>query len=137
MGLSGGVVEFYYRSDKNDVLVFVYVMGSVNRPGLYHVPLKTDLLAVLTIAGGTSVDADNDEINVRDSRMEKTHNFSMDDLLESSKSRTNFPMQGNEVIFVDKTKPIVSNNTMLVMGFITGVASLVLTAFILKKGVKD
>lgn len=57
--------EFIYRSSPKESLIAVQLMGAVNRPGIYYVPSNTDLLKLLTLAGGNTSNGDISEILVR------------------------------------------------------------------------
>jgi len=131
-GMGGGVSEYSYRGDKDDVLVPVYILGSVNRPGLYHVPLKSELVTVLSIAGGLGSEANYDRVMLKDTRTGKTQKISMDDIVSEGKQKSH-PLLGSEIIFIDKSTPWISNNTMLVIGFVTGVLSIALASKALQK----
>jgi hypothetical protein len=131
-GLNGGVTEYFYRRDKDDVLVPVFMLGEVGKPGLYHVPLKSELITLLSIAGGLSPDADHDRIFVRDSRQESPTKIEMSELVGDSRGKTR-QFLGNEVIYVEKSEPWISNNTMLVIGFLSGLVGIVVGARALSK----
>jgi|GEM_PF-1698502 len=132
MGINGGVSEFYFRQDKDDVLIPVFVLGAVGKPGLYHVPVKSDLVTLLSIAGGLSENADHDSILLRDNRKKDPERLSMEDLVSESSTR-NRQFLGNEILYVEKSEPIISNNTMLALGFVTTLISVVLAAKVLSK----
>ncbi len=57
--------EYIFRSSPKESLISVQLLGAVTRPGVYYVPLNTDLLKLLTLAGGSSSNADMSEILVR------------------------------------------------------------------------
>lgn len=122
-GLPGGVSEYFYRRDRDDVLVPVYMLGEVTKPGIYHVPVKSDLVTLLSIAGGLSSSADHDGIHVRDARQPESVKVTMNDILRDSKAKPRV-LLGNEVIFVEKSEPWISNNTMLVIGFLSGLVGI-------------
>ncbi len=132
MGINGGVSEFYFRQDKDDVLIPVFVLGEVGKPGLYHVPLKSDLVTLLSIAGGLSENADHDSILLRDHRKKDHERLRMEDLVRDSNLK-NRQFLGNEILYVEKTEPLISNNTMLALGLVTTLISIVLAAKVLSK----
>lgn len=131
-GMGGGVSEYSYRGDKDDVLVPVYMMGSINRPGLYHVPLKSELMTVISIAGGLGTDANFDSIKIKDTRTGKSVKVSMDDIVAEGKQKS-YPLLGSEIIYVEKSEPWISNNTMLVLGFASSLLAIFVAARALEK----
>lgn len=57
--------EYIFRSSPKESLISVQLLGAVARPGIYYIPMNTDLLKLLTLAGGSSSNADMSEILVR------------------------------------------------------------------------
>ncbi|MEK2689946.1 SLBB domain-containing protein [Bdellovibrio sp. GT3] len=57
--------EYIFRSSPKESLISVQLLGAVNRPGIYYVPPSTDLLKLITLAGGSSSSGDMSEILVR------------------------------------------------------------------------
>lgn len=57
--------EYIFRSSPKESLISVQLLGAVNRPGLYYIPANTDLLKLLTLAGGTTNGGDLSEILLR------------------------------------------------------------------------
>ena len=57
--------EFIFRSSPQEALISVQLLGAVNKPGIYYIPTNTDLLKLLTLAGGTTNGGDLSEILVR------------------------------------------------------------------------
>lgn len=49
----------------NESLISVQLLGAVSKPGIYYVPANTDLLKLLTLAGGSSSNGDVSEVIVR------------------------------------------------------------------------
>ncbi|MDI6840532.1 MAG: SLBB domain-containing protein [bacterium] len=59
------VVKYYtYLSETGELQMKVSIWGEVMAPGLYSVPEGTDLVTLLTIAGGPSREADLSKIKV-------------------------------------------------------------------------
>ncbi|MCB9357808.1 MAG: SLBB domain-containing protein [Calditrichaeota bacterium] len=42
----------YYLNDSNELLIRVNIWGRVERPGQYYVPAETDLISLMSLAGG-------------------------------------------------------------------------------------
>lgn len=57
--------EFIFRSSPKESLITIQLLGAVNKPGIYYVPANTDLLKLLTLAGGTTNGGDLSEVLVR------------------------------------------------------------------------
>ena len=57
--------EYIFRSTQKESLISVQLLGAVNKPGIYYVPANTDLLKLLTVAGGSAQGGDVTEVLVR------------------------------------------------------------------------
>ena len=57
--------EYIYRSSPKESLISVQLLGAVGKPGVYYVPANTDLLKLLTLAGGSGNGGDLSEVVVR------------------------------------------------------------------------
>jgi hypothetical protein len=44
--------EYIFRSSPKENLITVQLLGAVQKPGIYYVPSQTDLVRLLTLAGG-------------------------------------------------------------------------------------
>lgn len=44
----------YYLNESNELLIRVNIWGRVGRPGQYYVPAETDLISLMSLAGGPS-----------------------------------------------------------------------------------
>ena len=53
--------EYIFRSAPKEALIGVQLLGAVKNPGVYYIPPTTDLLKLLSLAGGEA-DADLSEI---------------------------------------------------------------------------
>jgi SLBB domain len=68
-GLAGGLpsasaASYYYVSKPGELTMQVNVWGYVHNPGRYEVPTSTDLIQLLSFAGGPIQDAKLDEVKV-------------------------------------------------------------------------
>jgi hypothetical protein len=57
--------EYIFRSSPKESLISVQLLGAVTKPGIYYVPANTDLLKLLTLAGGNNNSGDLTEVLVR------------------------------------------------------------------------
>ncbi len=54
----------YYLNEANELLIRVNIWGRVQRPGQYYVPAETDLVALMSLAGGPSARSRLSDIRV-------------------------------------------------------------------------
>lgn len=57
--------EYYVGVEYGKPLISVNIVSGVSKPGVYHVPIGTDLAQLMAYAGGSTDRADLEEITVR------------------------------------------------------------------------
>ena len=57
--------EYIFRSSPRESMISVQLLGAVYKPGIYYVPANTDLLKLITLAGGSTSSGDLSEVLVR------------------------------------------------------------------------
>jgi len=55
---------FYYVSKSGELTMQVNIWGAVQRPGRYEVPTSTDLVQLVSYAGGPNIDAAIDDVRI-------------------------------------------------------------------------
>jgi hypothetical protein len=128
----GGASEFVFRNDPEEILVPVYVLGAVQRPGLYHIPVRTDLITLMALTGGPTQAAETDDILVKKQVSKEVLNVDLEKLVAGSSLKTPV-LNNNDVVLVKTKEPIVSSNTMLVLTLVTTVLSAGLAALAVSK----
>ncbi len=61
---SASAASYYYISKPGELTMQVNIWGSVRNPGRYEVPTSTDLVQLVSFAGGPTTDAEIDEVQV-------------------------------------------------------------------------
>ncbi len=133
-GMSGsGVSEYYFRNDSDDILIPVYLIGAVNKQGLYHVPIKTDLVNLLAISGGTTAEAELDSVQIknRQTNQVKTVNF---EKMVAERGAPSPGFTGNEVVFIPSKTPTFSSNTVTVIGVVGALLSMTMALVVINRG---
>ncbi|NUM87688.1 MAG: SLBB domain-containing protein [Bdellovibrionales bacterium] len=128
-----GVAEFFYRSDSDDILVPVHVLGAVKNPGLYHVPLKSNLVTILTVAGGPTAEAQLDEVVVKNQQTSRVEEVDLEDMIRDTARTQDFVMKGNEVVLVKAKQPWVNNNVATTLSVVGGVLATVLSVILIRE----
>lgn len=57
--------EYYVGKDLGSPLITVNLLSGVREPGVYHIPIHTDLAELVSYAGGATENANLSEIRVR------------------------------------------------------------------------
>ena len=115
---------FVYGDPSLDPLVPVRVLGAVGKAGVHFVPRDTDLLTVISLAGGTTKEAELDDVRIKRSENGKVRLLTAD--LQQMVTRTDaqpLTIVANDTILVPQSKPTFSDDTLRTVGIITGIAT--------------
>lgn len=124
--------EFIYGDEVVDKLSPVYLLGSVRKPGLYHIPPHTSLTTLLTIAGGPTEDSDIEDITIRNEESQRLDKLNFKNIIadKSLKSPSLYP---RDVILVGTREPAISNNTVVAITVLSMLAAIVVSGIVIKK----
>jgi competence protein ComEA len=140
--------EYIFRNSPRDNLITVQIFGSVVRPGMYYVPEDTDLMKLLTLAGGVEPSSELDEVVVRKidgkpwasmnssyvkQKNPSTYVVDVDDLLRRSTNLKPLRMTHDDFVYVPKKEPFISNDFAKIVGIVSVVLTGVLTYVIIKE----
>ena len=135
--------EYVFRSTTRGNLVPIQVLGAVAKPGLYFVPQRTDLVRLLTLAGGPQSAAD-DEVLVRKAdrswmdlsisglKRDNGSAFEVDipKVLKQG-DYANLTLSPNDVVYVPQREPWISQDMFRTVSVVSLVMSIVLTAVLI------
>lgn len=132
--VKGTGTEYVVGQTPDAVMMKVNIWGGVRMPGIYHVPVGTDLLSMISFAGGPSQVAELDDVHIKRNVEAKTVAMSVDvDDLINGKDVENPLLRVNDIVVIPESKPAVSQNTMLILAAVGAMASLALTAVVLTR----
>ena len=81
--------EYFVGQQLGKPLISVNLVSGVNRPGVYHIPIGTNLAKLIAYAGGATVKSDLSNISIKTQQEENKYistNIDLEDILSSSKS---------------------------------------------------
>ncbi len=129
--------EYIYRSSPKENLIGVQLIGAVQKPGLYYVPMNTDILKLITLAGGTD---DGDLSNVLVRKIDPTQNgvYELDikKLMKSSADAKPFKLAQDDFVYIPKKEPWISNEVSRTITLVSLVTSIILTSVLIEKNSK-
>ena len=131
--------EFIFESYPNQELIPIRLLGAIKNAGLYHIPAKMKLTTLLALAGGTTNEADleniivgNDQQLIRDSKGIETRTLKID-LEETLKNaRNDYTLVANDIVLIKNKTPWISNDSFRVFSVISVVLTSILTAIVIK-----
>ena len=100
--------SFYYLSKPGEVTMLINIWGAVRNPGRYEVPTSTNLVHLLSYAGGPTPDAELDEVRVtrsfsKDGVFTKSEIFvNLEDLAKTDESQ--LVLYAGDTIFLDQSR---------------------------------
>ena len=121
---------FFSIAKPGELTMQVNVWGLVNHPGRYEISITTDLLQLISLAGGPAPDADIDAVRV--TRFLKTesgitrgeYTVDLSDLYRVKES--NLILQPGDTIMIDRTSWVTIRD---LVGIVTSVAVITATVF--------
>ncbi len=122
--------EFFVGRDQGKPLLTVHLLNGVGSPGVYHIPMDTDLAQLIAYAGGASERADLSEITIR--RGTRGNYKILDIDLHKSLKDSNeiFKLQDNDVVQIDSQ--FSAERPLQWVGIISAIASVVLSVYLVK-----
>lgn len=127
--------EYIFRSSPKETLIGVQLLGAVKNPGIYYIPPSTDLLKLLTLAGGDS-DADLSEVIVRKTDPAQTGVYELDikKLMKTTDAKP-FKLAQDDFVYIPRKEPWISNDVSKTVTILSLVATIVLTGVLINKNV--
>jgi hypothetical protein len=116
---------FVYGDRNMDLLMKVTVIGAVQNTGVHYVPEKTDLVTLISLAGGTAEEANLNKVVIkRDLGGQKqVMEVDLEDLVSDAKADSPI-LQANDTILVPKNSRVISANLLQGVAFVAGLATI-------------
>ncbi|MBV2168607.1 MAG: SLBB domain-containing protein, partial [Bdellovibrio sp.] len=138
--------EYIFRSSPKESLITVQLLGAVNKPGIYYVPANTDLLKLITLAGGTTNGGDLSEILVRKmepktwaeikskaiNEYQGAYEVDAEKLIKYGGAK-NLKLQQDDFVYVPPRTPWVSNEAARGITVVSVILGIALTAILIDK----
>lgn len=142
--------EYIYRSSPRESLIAVQLLGAVNRPGIYYVPSNTDLLKLLTLAGGSNNSGNLSEVLVRKTEPKSWLGFKSNKAIDEYQGAyevdvekllkygggNGLKLQQDDFIYVPAKTSWIGGDVSKTVTFISVLATVVLTALLIDKNSK-
>lgn len=132
----GGRGNEYVSGDyPGAVLMKINLWGAVNRSGIHYIPTKTDLVTLLSYAGGPADRAKLDEVVIKrtlGNGKQTVIEVDVEDILEGGGEKSPV-LEANDIVVIPASNPLISNDTIALIGVIATVVSVAATGFILQR----
>lgn len=135
---SGHGSEYVSGAYKGAVLIPVSILGAIPKPGVHHIPTRTNLLKLLTLAGGPLETAKLSELvikrlksdDTKEEVQEEIFKIDAEELLTTSGERGPL-LRAGDVVYIPAKKPLIDSNTMQVVAIISAILGVAVTATVL------
>ena len=126
--------EYIFRSSPKESLITVQLLGAVKNPGIYYIPPQTDLLKLVSLAGGTN-EADLTEVLVRktDSSQKGVYELDLNKLMKSSSEVKPFKLAQDDFVYIPHKEPWISKDVAQSVTIVSLITSIILTSILIEK----
>ncbi len=136
--LSGGHANYgneYVSGDyPGAILMKVNLWGPVGKSGIHFVPNQTDLVTLLSYAGGPTDSANLSDVRIKrwSGGQEKLITVDVSDLVRETGKES--PMlEANDIVVIPTKKPLVSQDTSALIAVISSVLTIVSVSLLLAR----
>lgn len=125
--------EFIFESYPNQELIPIRLLGAIKNAGLYHIPTNMKLTTLLALAGGTTTDADLENIVIGNDQQSgrKSITVDLEEVLKSN-AKTDYTLISNDIVLIKNKSPLISNDSFRIISIISVLLTTVLTAVVIK-----
>lgn len=122
--------EFYVARDMGKPLVTVHMLNGVNSPGVYHVPVDTDLAQLIAYAGGATTSSDLTDIVIRRTNHGRYEITDLDLIKALRTSQDIFQLQDQDIVQIDQKFNV--ERTSLYAGILASLATVILSIYLVR-----
>lgn len=120
------ISEYYYSKTGREILKPVHLLGSVEKPGIYHVPAGTPFLTLLTLSGGPKDTAATKKIVLTRSGGDQKV-IDLKDLMRSGQS---YALNEGDTVFIPAKEGWFDSAETNDITVVVSLATLLLTIFV-------
>jgi hypothetical protein len=123
----------FYGGDSAFVgLIRVHILGGVASPGKYYISPQTDLLELVSIAGGITPQADLEKIQLRrrDGIPEKNYTLNLHHAMEVVDFQPVY-FKDNDVLMINSKEQLISPEVVSIVSFTSSILATVVTLLLL------
>lgn len=120
--------EYISGQETGVVMMRVNIWGAVKRPGIHHIPVKTNLIELMSYAGGPSDNALLDEITIKRNLGKEQKKLSIDlSEIIHDQQQYDLVLKPDDIIVVPGSKPWISQNMFTLAMVVSILASTILS----------
>jgi len=126
--------EYTYKRYEKENLIPIRLLGAVKNPGLYQLPVSTDIVTAITLAGGYTEKAILDKVTVTSYQDNKilTKKLDVNKMLQGGAS-PGTSLHANDVVLIPEVKPVVSQNTLTLITIASSLIAVIVSGLVVSK----
>lgn len=126
--------EYMSGKEPGTVMMKVNLWGAVRKPGIHHIPVKTDLIALLSYGGGPTENAYIDEITIKRNlgNKQKIIDVDLQEILHGNQAY-DLTLQPEDIIVIPARKPVINQDTYMLVTLISSLTATALTMIVLSR----
>lgn len=134
--LSG--TEYTSGNQPGTVLMRVNLWGAVHRPGIHNIPVKTDLMTLISYAGGPKDKALLDDVVIKREigNTRKVIEVDVEDLITGT-SHHHVELAPNDIVVIPKDQPLLGDDAIGVLTVLTFLLSSVVAISVIDRNSKQ
>ncbi|MFP5387110.1 MAG: SLBB domain-containing protein [Bacteriovoracia bacterium] len=121
--------EFFAGGYPGATMMKVHVVGGVHKPGVYNVPVNSELNSVISYAGGPTKEAEFDEVFIKSKRGEDfvVKKVDMKEFFANPKE-TPYRLRPDDYVYVNQKEQLIDDNTFRTIVVFSTIVATVLSA---------
>lgn len=126
--------EYFAGAYPGTVMMKVNLLGGVNKPGVYNVPVNSELTSVLTYAGGPSKEAEVGEVFIRSKKGSdyEVKKVNLENFFKDSNEKP-FRLKPDDYVYVKQGEELINNNVYRASMVISAIVGVVLTGLLIDR----
>lgn len=129
--------EYFAGSYPGAMMMKVHVLGGVHSPGVYNVPVNSELSSVLSYAGGPTKDAEFDKVFVKRKKGDEfaVKKINMKKFFENPEESP-YRLAPEDHVYISQRQQLISDNTFRGILVISTVIATILSAITIDRSLK-
>jgi hypothetical protein len=129
--------EYFAGAYPGAVMMKVNLLGGVHKPGVYNVPVNTELNSVISYAGGPTKEAELNEILIR-SKQGSSYKVKKVDLKQffADPKETPYQLRPDDYVYVHQNEDFINNDVFRASMVVSAIVGALLSAVLIDRALE-
>lgn len=130
--------EYFAGAYPGTVMMKVNIIGAVNKPGVYNVPVNSELNSVLSYAGGPSKEAEMDKVFVRSKKGEnyEVKKVNLENFFSDHNEKP-YRLRPDDYIYIEQNEGLINNNLLKTSTVVASILGIIVSFLVIDKSFED